>query len=59
MDIHLHHIANGAAFQAAPVMRKGKKSLNEVALRQLSHTIFICNGLKWAYRRIGKCHGYV
>lgn len=25
LDIHLHHIANGAVFQADPVMRKGKQ----------------------------------
>lgn len=25
MDIRLHHIANGAVFQASPVMRKGKQ----------------------------------
>lgn len=25
MDIHLHHIANGAVLQAAPVMRKVKQ----------------------------------
>lgn len=47
MDIHLHHIANGAVSQAAPVMRKGKQAIGQVYQGNF-HTLtsYLCYGLK-------------